>query len=323
MSTQNRPERRQLLIESLTRLAPVAALLFTLMYAVVAGLSTTILIAVLASLTPVLLLSYLQPRSAEKKRYETAQLDMLHELRVQHANLTHRLNALSSRISDSGAATEPLTDDERKALLEDLHKSLVSTASSDMMQDLRKAVREELSIEDVRDRMTNTIRRLVGETEALAQRANINLVIGICTALLGLAILAYIVFSDHSGIATAPLSTYATSIFPRISLVVFVEIFAYFFLRLYKAGLTEIKYFHNELTNVELKCLGLMASRSTSDASTIQGAVKALYQTERNFVLSKGQTTVDLECARIDSSRNADLLSTISQAIKALAADKK
>jgi len=32
-----------------------------------------------------------------------------------------------------------------------------------------------------------------------------------------------------------------------------IELFAYFFLKLYKSDLSEIKYFQNELTNVEMR----------------------------------------------------------------------
>lgn len=40
---------------------------------------------------------------------------------------------------------------------------------------------------------------------------------------------------------------------PRLFMIIFTELFVLFFLRLYSKGLNEIKYFQNELTNIELK----------------------------------------------------------------------
>ncbi|WP_315983120.1 hypothetical protein [Aliamphritea spongicola] len=74
---------------------------------------------------------------------------------------------------------------------------------------------------------------------------------------------------------------------PRILLVIFLEIFAYFFLRLYKDGLSEIKYFQNELTNLESKLIALETSYLTKNLASINKSVESLLKTERNFVLEK------------------------------------
>ena len=44
---------------------------------------------------------------------------------------------------------------------------------------------------------------------------------------------------------------------PRLTLSIFIEFFSFFFLRLYKTGISEIKYFQNELTNAELKFIAV------------------------------------------------------------------
>jgi len=44
----------------------------------------------------------------------------------------------------------------------------------------------------------------------------------------------------------------------RITLTILIEIFSYFFLKLYKKNLEDIKYFQNEVTNLESKYLAIL-----------------------------------------------------------------
>ncbi len=56
----------------------------------------------------------------------------------------------------------------------------------------------------------------------------------------------------------------------RISLVAFIEVFAYFFLRLYRYSIFEIKHFQNEMTNAEFRVMALEAALMKGDQSTIR-----------------------------------------------------
>jgi hypothetical protein len=49
-----------------------------------------------------------------------------------------------------------------------------------------------------------------------------------------------------------------------------MQVFAYFFLRLYRYILFEIKYFHNELTNIEQKCLALDVALEADNSDAIK-----------------------------------------------------
>jgi hypothetical protein len=86
---------------------------------------------------------------------------------------------------------------------------------------------------------------------------------------------------------------------PRLA--VFIEIFSLFFLRLYRAGLDEIKFFQNELTNVETKYAALESALASKNADLTERVIGLLAETERNFLLRKGESTVELERAKIDN----------------------
>ncbi|MNG20679.1 hypothetical protein D3C84_1049540 [compost metagenome] len=103
---------------------------------------------------------------------------------------------------------------------------------------------------------------------------------------------------------------------PRVMLVIFIEMFAYFFLRLYKQGLSEIKYFQNELTNVESKIIALEVCYLNSDSHAMATVIDALSKTERNFVLEKDQTTIEIEKSRLDTETTKGLMSMLQNLIK-------
>ncbi len=106
------------------------------------------------------------------------------------------------------------------------------------------------------------------------------------------------------------------SLIPRVTFVIFIEVFAYFFLRLYKQGLTEIKYFQNELTNVESKITALEVAYIKNDTNAISNVIDALSKTERNFILNKDQTTIEIEKTRLDTETTKGLMSMLQNIIK-------
>ena len=109
---------------------------------------------------------------------------------------------------------------------------------------------ERLGLIPIRRSLESACNRLRDELSVLNRRGNLNLVIGTLTTLAAVWLLIYMVLGHSIELTTVPalLSYYI----PRVSTVVFIEIFAFFFLRLYKAGLAEMKYYQNELTTLSL-----------------------------------------------------------------------
>ena len=93
-----------------------------------------------------------------------------------------------------------------------------------------------------------------------------------------------------------------------MSLAVFVQTFAYFFLRLYKTSLDDIKYYQNEITNIESKWLALNAVMEEKDKALLKIIVDSLSKTERNFILKKGDSTLGLERERLEKNEVIELV---------------
>ena len=173
-------------------------------------------------------------------------------------------------------------------------------------------------LEEIRD-------RLYKETNNLARRANINLLIGITITMLTLVGIIFILpldlkelYTDKKYLSAIAPENYGWTItahfIPRLSLIIFAQLFAYFFLRLYKNGLDDIKYYQNEITNVELKVSALKVALDTKDYKNneiLKLVIEEMAKVERNFILKKDETTAELEKIKLENLNSKDLLAHV------------
>jgi len=102
----------------------------------------------------------------------------------------------------------------------------------------------------------------------------------------GLVLLGYVVFQAR--FSANNLVSVASYYVPRLSLVLFIELFAYFFLNLYKSSLSEVKYFQNEMTNIEVRFTALGVALEAGDDELVREVTAELAKTERNFISGQG-----------------------------------
>lgn len=177
------------------------------------------------------------------------------------------------------------------------------------LEDLRKGTFA--SIEELKSpleqQLCRATSRLNREITNLGRRGNINLFIGIMTTIVGVCILVYVVYASVSDTDEIGWRSGIHTIL-RMSLAVFVQTFAYFFLRLYKTSLDDIKYYQNEITNIESKWLALNAVMEEKDKALLKIIVNSLSKTERNFILKKGDSTLGLERERLEKNEVIELV---------------
>lgn len=234
----------------------------------------------------------------EKSKYELRELIEQFSIKTKEQNELHLDENQRKEIFDS--LKQSFTDN----INEDFFKQLNENISIELTQEKRS--RLELLLND----FMNIKKRLNSEIEKLSRKANLNLVIGSLTTVVALIGLGFVVFPSNG-----EFKGYADMLYhyiPRLSLIIFVEVFAYFFLKLYKLNLNDMKYFQNELTTVELKLSSLTTAINFGKDIDISAITLELSKTERNFILKKGETTVDLEKSRIDKSDIKEILTTIS-----------
>lgn len=123
--------------------------------------------------------------------------------------------------------------------------------------------------------------------DTIQKNSIINLVIGIIGTVITIIILSFAVLS---GRVYSNINDFIIHLVPRITFVAFIQIFAFFFLRLYKNNLEDGKYFQNELTNLNAKCAALTIAILTKNTDKQSEILANLVTTERNFKIQKEET---------------------------------
>lgn len=205
-----------------------------------------------------------------------------------------------------------LTQEQRDNIISNLKEKLIEISSEEFLKDIKekagRIVKHEAS-ERLRVHFTRTMKRLSSEISLLEKRSRVNLITGSLTAFVGVSIFMLFVFEKS---AKSSAEVYLVQEFaPRLSLVIVIELFAYFFLGLYKSNLSEIKHFHNELTNVEHKYAALEESLTLTDNETVKEIVQILAKTERNFLLKKGESTVSLEDRKVTLEEQKGIINAL------------
>lgn len=195
--------------------------------------------------------------------------------------------------------------------------SFLKTLYSNITINEKEELEKTLKLYSLQKSLINVKIRLEDEVSNLRRRAIVNLILGGGITLIGLSILGVSVLSISDA---NNLLNEINSIFlyytPRVLLVLFMQMFAYFFLRLYKFTLDEIKHFQNELTNIESKLAAIEITQTINNDEVMKDIISDLLQTERNFILKKGESTIELKREKIESDNIKDVLKEISSFLK-------
>jgi hypothetical protein len=227
--------------------------------------------------------------------------------------LYHEMEVIKEKISNGDFKDRVISDEEKNQILVNLKKEILENASENLLSEIEEKysveIRKDKYLKELRRQCEQVRARLTKEIDALGRRGNLNLVIGVVTTIAAVTVLATTVLSGNHQLTENELMAYY---FPRLTLSVFIEIFSFFFLRLYKAGLGEIKYFQNELTNAEFKFIAAEKAVMSGKEDSISQVINELVSTERNFKLGKGESTVDLEKYKSDQASNQKIMESLA-----------
>ncbi len=269
-------------------------------------MDTSIIIIVLSSGMTVVFVVLAITRFLQKGQVES--------LLTRPSEIYSIVSSLREELEEVRKGLSHLNEEEKSKIIEGLKNSLKSTATEEVLKELEskvtKNVENKTKLSIMEQHFENTISRLKGELFSLTKRSGLNLAIGVAATFVGLTLLG--IFVLYNPVSFKETSDFVESFVPRLSLVIFIEIFAYFFLRLYKDTLSEIKYFQNEITNIESKYLAVAMSISSQLENGIIHSINSLLSTERNHVINKGQTTVEIEKVRTEQQLTDSVLDKLS-----------
>jgi len=152
--------------------------------------------------------------------------------------------------------------------------------------------------------------RLLEHIGKLRNNAVTNLFTGIAIAAIGIAILSSAItqiheFSDEQKHIFDSTGFISSALLPKLSVTIFVQVFSFFFLAMYRSNQNDIRFFQNELTLIDSLASASIMAQSMSKAPNLKLVISALVKNERNRVIKKGEKT-------IVTSDEADFMRAIS-----------
>lgn len=157
----------------------------------------------------------------------------------------------------------------------------------------------------------NIQERLKEECNRLNKQALINLFLCFFIAFILMSFIAYtsIIVSDIYNQNT--LHLFLIKYIPRIIAISSLLTMFLYFAKLYKTNILDVKYYQNELTNIEIKQISLKSALVNNEKDVLNKVISDLSNIERNLILGKEQTTNDIERLKIENEINKDYLNKV------------
>ncbi len=215
-------------------------------------------------------------------------------------DVTERISKLEEKISSLNAANGINVDD----VVRSVEKRVRDYQTHDLIDNATEALKNSLDkyafVSSIREAYQVSVFRLEHEAAKSRKAGLYNLIIGGGVGSIGVAILAATLFMAQPVFGTSSIGELVLHYAPRLGLVLLVEGLALFFLRLYKASADDVRYYNNELTNIEQKSAAYEIASSTNDDTLLATVLEKTANVERNFILKKDETTIFIENARMN-----------------------
>lgn len=194
-----------------------------------------------------------------------------------------------------------------------LLKIIESKLSDEVIEEFKKKAESELKKESRYEYLAEDFikieERVLDEIKSLNRKANVNLAIGVTTTFLAVVFLVYVSLNLTSEF-TGWLS-FVSYYVPRLALVIFIEVFSFYFLKLYRTNLNEIQYYQNEMTDINFKVISLKTALLSEDEENIKLLINELAKSDHNKILKKDETTAELERYKAESQYSKEILDQI------------
>lgn len=236
------------------------------------------------------------------------------EFRVLHSaslspDVEQRITEITTTVEQLKSAQLGALAGNREELIAALRPTLLTDIATELENRFAVNAIDAARTSEIRHSFEAAYQRLQIELSSLSRRSNLNLVIGVLTTAIAVSLLTYMVLGTNSSFdsLTALLSHYV----PRVTVVLFIEVFSFFFLRLYRSTLAETRSYQEDLTTLTLRQVALETAWSASDPTARATLAKEL-------VTSSGAvrtTTNESKALPVDPELITDLLQKFAKVV--------
>lgn len=188
--------------------------------------------------------------------------------------LNKKMSSLADEVASLKTAQLDALGGSRQELIEALRPTVHAGVADELETRFRQRLSQSARDQEIRESFATAEHRLRGELGALGRRSNLNLVIGVLTTSMAVGLLTYMVLG--AAVNFDNLTSLLSHYIPRLGLVLFIEVFSFFFLRLYKATLAEMRMYQTDLTALTIQHVAVVAGLSTGDPTGAAALSKEL-----------------------------------------------
>lgn len=153
--------------------------------------------------------------------------------------------------------------------------------------------------------------RIKDECNRLNKQAIINLFLCFFIAFVLMTVITYTsIFSTELN-NTGSFEVFIVRYLPRIVAVIGLLTMFLYFTRLYKANILDVKYYQNELTNIEVMQVAWQTAIVNNDKDALTKLMTEFSIIDRNKIISKEQTSIEIERIKLENELNKDYLSKV------------
>lgn len=225
----------------------------------------------------------------QSDNYNDEVIDMIKYLRELRNYLVHFRSTANSSVSEFN-----IDEEFKNQILSRLVDESKDALSSFIDSEIFKISAERKFEKDKFEYLTHDIERIANayhlEIGKWRKNANVNLLLGLFCAIAGIGLMYHALVYAPPPIE--PGNNWGVDFFrfaSRFGLVVIIESVAFFFLKLYREDRSMIRYFRNEVTNLEMKGTALKTALVFGTPADRSKVLQMLGATERNFVLKKDE----------------------------------
>jgi hypothetical protein len=157
----------------------------------------------------------------------------------------------------------------------------------------------------------------------MERRTNTHLILGVGMGLLGLLIWYISFFINGANYDTRAYHIDWTAMVwasvPRVTILLFIELLAGFFLRQYRVGVEDLKYFLELERRAEGRRVAYMIFEETNAPELKQQLANVLVESTSSLALGKDQTTTLLEVLKTEKNPTLELLDLLTNRLSAAA----
>lgn len=223
----------------------------------------------------------------------------------EHQNI----NVKDIKAEDIAKNIEVFTIEQKEKIVDAIRSGITNEVIDKFREIGNEELKKKTRYDAIAENFNKTERRIENEIKALNKKSNVNLTIGVITTASAVIFLFYV--SLNLAHTFTDWLSFISYFIPRLTLVIFIEVFSFYFLKLYKTNLNEIQYYQNEMTDIEFKIVSLKSALLGQDEEFLKQLLSEVIKIDHNKIIKKDETTIEIEKYRAENENSKELLNRI------------